>query len=100
MEELPGVLWAIITSLRGITNETPFSLVYEIKSIIPIEVRLPTMRSDLTKDQNSSERAIEFVLAKDKRDQALRKIVEQKRSVIDYYNKVIRFIILYRGLGD
>lgn len=49
------------------------------------------MRSDLTKDKNSFKRVVNLVIVDEKRDQTLIRIVEQRRSVEDYYNKVIRF---------
>lgn len=64
MEELLGVMWAIRTSSRGITNETPLSIVYKTKVVIYIEVRVPTMRSVLTEDQN----ALEYIRCRGKHE--------------------------------
>lgn len=42
VEELPSLLLAIKTNLKGSTNKTPFSLIYKIEVAIPSEVVSPT----------------------------------------------------------
>ena len=37
-EELPSVLWAYRTTIRGPTGETPFSLTYGTEAVIPVEL--------------------------------------------------------------
>ena len=43
-EELPNILWAYRTTPRRSTGETPFSLTYGAKAVIPIEVNLCSAR--------------------------------------------------------
>ncbi|KAL0462697.1 UNVERIFIED_CONTAM: hypothetical protein Slati_0157300 [Sesamum latifolium] len=43
-EELTSVLWAYRTTPRGSTGESPFSLVYGTKVIIPAELGIPSHR--------------------------------------------------------
>nr|XP_016502826.1 PREDICTED: uncharacterized protein LOC107820972 [Nicotiana tabacum] len=43
-ELLPGVLWAYRTTGKTSTGETPFSLVYGAKALIPVEIGEPSMR--------------------------------------------------------
>ena len=38
VEELPNVLWAYRTTPHRSTGETPFSLTYGTKAVIPVEV--------------------------------------------------------------
>ena len=45
MEKLPHVLWTYWTIPRRSTRETPFSLTYGAKAIIPLETRFPTIRT-------------------------------------------------------
>ena len=45
MENLPHVLWTYWTIPRRSTGETPFSLTYGAKAIIPLETRFPTIRT-------------------------------------------------------
>ncbi|XXG77288.1 hypothetical protein AAC387_Pa08g1468 [Persea americana] len=46
-EELPSVLWAYRTTPRCFTSATPFSLAYGMEAVIPLEVGLPTLRSEI-----------------------------------------------------
>lgn len=41
-DELPSIIWAYITIIRGPTGKIPFSLTYGTKAIIPMEMRVPT----------------------------------------------------------
>ncbi|XP_070014398.1 uncharacterized protein [Nicotiana sylvestris] len=41
-ELLPGVLWAYHTTTKTSTGETPFSLVYGVEALIPVEIGEPS----------------------------------------------------------
>ena len=43
-EKLPSALHAYWTLLRTSTRATPFSLVYRIEAVVPIEVEIPSLR--------------------------------------------------------
>ena len=43
-EKLPFALYAYRTSVRTAARATPFSLVYEMEAILPIEVEIPSLR--------------------------------------------------------
>ena len=45
MEELPHVLWTYRTTPRRSTGETPFSLTYGAKAVIPLETGFRTTRT-------------------------------------------------------
>ncbi|GFY96809.1 hypothetical protein Acr_11g0011150 [Actinidia rufa] len=44
VEEMPNVLWAYQTTPRKATNKTPYSLSFGFKTVIPLEVDLPTIQ--------------------------------------------------------
>ena len=46
VDELPHVLWAYHTMPRKSTEETPLSMTYDSKAIIPLEMGFPTLRTD------------------------------------------------------
>lgn len=46
VEELLKVLWAYRTTARTSTGETPFSLVFGVEAIIPVEIGIPSFRVD------------------------------------------------------
>ncbi|GJS98562.1 reverse transcriptase domain-containing protein [Tanacetum coccineum] len=53
VDELPQVLWAHRTTLKSSNGETPFSLVYGSKAVIPIEISIETKRiQDFDPKQN------------------------------------------------
>ena len=45
VEELPYVLWTYRTTPCRSTRETPFSMSYEAKAVIPLETRFITLRT-------------------------------------------------------
>ena len=40
---LPKALWAVRTTIRGPTGETPFALTYGSEALAPVEMGLPTL---------------------------------------------------------
>ncbi|XP_075095200.1 uncharacterized protein LOC142173501 [Nicotiana tabacum] len=54
-EELPGVLWAYQMIAKSSTGETPFSLVYGTKTLIPVEVRDSTLRFSRENEEANNE---------------------------------------------
>ena len=57
MDELPGVLWAYRTTARRSTGISPFALTYGMEAIIPTEIGMPMLRTDMP-EQSS----IEFII--------------------------------------
>ncbi|XP_030924703.1 uncharacterized protein LOC115951684 [Quercus lobata] len=45
VEEIPHVLWTYRTTPRRSTGETPFSMTYGAKAVIPLETNFPTTSS-------------------------------------------------------
>ena len=43
-ERLPYALMAYRTSIRTSTGATPFSLVYGMEAVLPVEVEIPSLR--------------------------------------------------------
>ena len=52
VEELPGVLWAYRTAARKPTGVSPFALTYEMETVIPTEIGLPTIRATTPESSN------------------------------------------------
>lgn len=63
---------------------------YGTKFIILIEIKISTITSTLIEDENTLNRAIDLFIIEEKRNKSLRRILQQKKSVIDYY-KVVYF---------
>ena len=49
VDELPRVLWAYRTTARKPTGISPFAITYKMEAIIPTEISMPTIRSDVPK---------------------------------------------------
>uniref|UniRef100_A0A2N9J2B4 Uncharacterized protein n=1 Tax=Fagus sylvatica TaxID=28930 RepID=A0A2N9J2B4_FAGSY len=72
VEELPTILWTFRTTSQSSTGETPFSLTYGVEAVIPLEVGLPTLRSEeYDQENNELMLAKDFDLAQECRDLAM-----------------------------
>ena len=47
VDELPEVLWAYRTTARKPTGISPFAITYGMEAIIPMEIGMPTIRTDV-----------------------------------------------------
>ncbi|XP_075653541.1 uncharacterized protein LOC142623938 [Castanea sativa] len=64
LEELPHVFWTYQTTPRRSTGETPFSITYGAKAVIPLETRYPTLRTNsFTPGSNDSllKKSLDFI---------------------------------------
>ena len=89
--ELPSVLWAYRTTIRGPTSETPFSLTYGTEAVIPVEMGVPTYKishQDLA--QNGEGLLANLDLLEEKRERARIKEETYKRSMVKSYNKKVK----------
>ncbi|XP_077242608.1 uncharacterized protein LOC143883137 [Tasmannia lanceolata] len=53
--KLPYVLWAYRTSVRTSTGATPYSLTYGMEAVLPIELKIPSLRILMESDLPESE---------------------------------------------
>ena len=64
VEELPHVLWTYRTTPRRSTGETPFSMTYGAKVVIPLETGFPTLRTSLftpNSNDNLLEKSLDLI---------------------------------------
>ena len=54
-DELPGVLWAYMTTVRTTTGETPFKLAYGSEAIILAEIHMANHRVTMYQDKDNEE---------------------------------------------
>ena len=52
VDELPEELWAYRTTAHRSTGISPFALTYGMEAIIPTEIGMPTIRSDVPEQEN------------------------------------------------
>ncbi|XP_025618967.1 uncharacterized protein [Arachis hypogaea] len=87
---IPEVLWSYNTTMHSTTGETPFKLVYGSEALIPIEVGIPTLRTELyDEQQNLRARNAELDLAEEDKEIAAIKQRAQKRIMERKRNKMV-----------
>ncbi|XXG46965.1 hypothetical protein AAC387_Pa02g1687 [Persea americana] len=90
-EELPSVLWAYRTTPRRSTSVTPFSLAYGMEAVIPLEVGLPTLRSELCEQGlNYLNVAWELDLAEERREAAAIRLAAYQQQLARGYNPKVK----------
>ena len=72
VEELPHVLWTYRTTPRRSTGETPFSMTYGTKAVIPLETGFPTSRTSSFNPRDNDEQLTKTLdLIEEKRENAM-----------------------------
>ena len=70
VDELPGVLWAYRTTTRRPTDISPFVLTYGMEAIVPTEISMPTLRTDITEQSNTESVIKDLDMANELREAA------------------------------
>ena len=90
-DELPMVLWAHRTTPKEATGETPFSLVFRTKALIPAEVGLPSYRvENFTKQGNDVAILENLDFLEGRCHHTLIRSAAQKQAVAKYYNAKVQ----------
>ncbi|GJS64694.1 reverse transcriptase domain-containing protein [Tanacetum coccineum] len=91
MEEIPHVLWAHRTMIKSSNGDTPFSLNYGTKAVIPAEIGMPTLRTaEVDMVQNNKALGINLDLLEEKREQAAIREAKSKTKMEKYYKSKVR----------
>ncbi|KAG8481686.1 hypothetical protein CXB51_026571 [Gossypium anomalum] len=100
-EKLPFALYAYRTSVRTSTGATPFSLVYGMEAVLPIEVEIPSLRvfSEVKLDEAEwiQSRYDQLNLIEEKRLRAIRHGQMYQKRMMRAYNKKVRPREFYEG---
>ena len=90
-EELPNVLWAYRTTARTPTGETPFRLTYGIEAVIPVEVRVTSVRrGTFNLGCNDNELRLNLDCLDEVKDNASSKMTKYQLKMAEYYNKRVK----------
>uniref|UniRef100_A0A2N9FJ95 Integrase catalytic domain-containing protein n=1 Tax=Fagus sylvatica TaxID=28930 RepID=A0A2N9FJ95_FAGSY len=108
VEELPTILWTFRTTPRSSTGETPYSLTYGVEAVIPLEVGLPTLRSEqYDQEDNELMLAKDMDLAQERRDLAMIRLASYQGDLKKRYGRnvnarslAIGDMVLRRVLGS
>ncbi|GJU24616.1 reverse transcriptase domain-containing protein [Tanacetum coccineum] len=99
LEELPHVLWAHRTMFKSSNDDTPFSLTYGTKSVIPAEIGMPTYRTAVVDFMhNDEELRLNLDLLEERRERATIREAKAKLNMKKYYNARVRGVTF--RLGD
>ncbi|GJU38378.1 reverse transcriptase domain-containing protein [Tanacetum coccineum] len=98
LEELSHVLWAHRTMIKSSNGETPFSLTYGTKAVIPAEIGMPTLRTaEMDIAQNNEALEVNLDLLEERRDQAAIREAKSKAKMKKYYNSKVQSTSLKPG---
>ncbi|GJW90451.1 reverse transcriptase domain-containing protein [Tanacetum coccineum] len=87
IEELPHVLWAHRTMIKSSHGDTPFSLTYGTKAVIPAEIRMPTYHTAAVDAvHNGEELRLNLDLLEERRERAAIREAKAKAKMTKYYD--------------
>ena len=87
VEELPHVLWTYRTTLRRSTGETPFSITYGAKAVIPLETGFSTTKtSSFNPKDNDEQLTRNLDLIEEKRENALVQLAYYQQKLKQSYD--------------
>ena len=98
VEELPHVLWAYQTTPRRSTRETPFSMSYGAKVVIPIKTGFPTLRTQSFNPNDNdefSERSLDLI--EERRESAMVQLAYYQHKLKQDYNAKVKLRPLEPG---
>ena len=87
VEELPGVLWAYRTTARKPTGISPFALTYGMEVVVPTEIGLLTVRTDMPEPMNEEFIIKELDTSDELREVAVIRVASYQRRLANFYNK-------------
>ena len=98
MEELPHVLWTYRTTPRRSTGETPFSMTYGAKAIIPLETGFLTLKTSLFCPSNNDgllEKSLDLI--EERREKAMVQLAYYQHKLKQGYDAKVKLRPLVPG---
>ncbi|GKB09184.1 reverse transcriptase domain-containing protein [Tanacetum coccineum] len=91
IEELPHVLWAYCTMIKSSHDDTPFSLTYGYKAVIPAEIGMPKYHTTTVDAIHNDEvLRLNLDLLEERRERAAICEAKAKLQMTKYYNARVR----------
>ncbi|GJZ72880.1 reverse transcriptase domain-containing protein [Tanacetum coccineum] len=98
IEELPHVLWAYRTMIKSTHGDTPFSLTYGTKAVIPMEIGMLTYRTAIVDVvHNNEELRLNLDLLEERRERAAIRKAKAKLKMSKYYNARVHGVAFRPG---
>ena len=91
VEELPNVLWAYRTTRRTAIGETPYSLVFGIEPVLPIEHMLMSFRvQHYEPKDNKTKLRVGLNLLEEKQDRTVKRVATYESKIARCFNKKVK----------
>ena len=90
VDELPGVLWAYRTIARKQIGISPFALTYRMEVIIPTEIGMPTLQTDLPEQSNAETVINDLDTANELHEAAVVRIASYHSRLANLYNRCVK----------
>nr|GEW04094.1 reverse transcriptase domain-containing protein [Tanacetum cinerariifolium] len=91
VEEVPHVLWAHRTMIKTSNEDTPFSLTYGTKAVIPVEIGMPSIRcAEVNQAKNDKELLLNLDILEERREKEAVREARNKAKMEKYYNAKVR----------
>ena len=98
VEELPHVLWTYQTTPRRSTRETPFSMTYRARTVIPLKTGFPTLRtSSFTPSSNDGLLEKSLNLIEEQRENGAVQLVYYQHKLKQGYDSNVKLRPLVPG---
>nr|GEV86028.1 gypsy retrotransposon integrase-like protein 1 [Tanacetum cinerariifolium] len=91
VEEVPHVLWAHRTMIKTSNEDTSFSLTYGTEAVIPVKIRMPSIRCvKVNQAENDEGLLLNLDILKERREKAAVCEARSKAKMEKYYNAEVR----------
>ena len=90
VKELPGVLWAYRITNQKPTGVSPFALTYGMEAIIPTEIGMLTLRTEIPGKNNTESITKDLDLEDELREAIVIHIASYQQRVMNLYNRCVR----------
>ena len=90
VEELHGVLWVYRITSRKPTGVSPFTLTYGMEAIIPTEIEMPTLRTEIPEEANVEALARNLDIIEELREAAVVLMSSYQQRTTNLYNRQVR----------
>jgi hypothetical protein len=89
-KELSSVLWALRTNINRITRDTPFSLVYGAKTVLPLEIYFKSARvAHFNPEDQAKARELDANPLEERCNTMLSNVHKYQAALKRYYNKSV-----------
>ncbi|GJW68056.1 reverse transcriptase domain-containing protein [Tanacetum coccineum] len=98
VEEVPHVLWAHRTIIKTSNGDTSFSLTYDTKAVIPVEIGVPSLRcAEINQAENDEGLLLNLDILEEIREKAAIREAKSKSKMEKYYNAKVRSMAFRPG---